>query len=129
MSRLLLSSILQSCKFIYKRMYKKMKVVELKSLARERGIRGYSRLRKDELINLLKSAIPIPPPRGRVEILKLYRGWLGFEAIHDELLRYHHKKNYFKSLHEELISIAWHPDRWRDWCLCEDEKKEIEKLW
>ena len=35
-------------------MYKKMKVVELKSLAREQGIRGYSRLRKGELINLLK---------------------------------------------------------------------------
>ena len=37
-----------------KRMYANMKVVELKSLAREQGLRGYSRLRKGELINLLK---------------------------------------------------------------------------
>ena len=32
-----------------------MKLVELKSLARERGLRGYSKLRKAELINLLES--------------------------------------------------------------------------
>ena len=40
-----------------------MKVVELKSLARERGLRGYSKLRKAELINLLESvpaARPVP---------------------------------------------------------------------
>ena len=42
-----------------------MKVVELKSLARERGLRGYSKLRKAELINLLESTPadqPIPQP-------------------------------------------------------------------
>ena len=41
-----------------------MKVVELKSLAREQGLRGYSRLRKAELINLLENVVPIPPPIG-----------------------------------------------------------------
>ena len=46
-----------------KRMYTNMKVVELKSLAREQGLRGYSRLRKAELINLLKNEVPTPPPR------------------------------------------------------------------
>ena len=31
---------------------------------------------------------------------------------------------------EELMSIAWHPSRYWDWCMSEDEKtKEIEKLW
>ena len=44
-----------------------MKLAELKSLARERGLRGYSKRRKAELINLLKSTpaaqrIPQPPP-------------------------------------------------------------------
>ena len=33
-----------------------MRIVELKSLMRERGLRGYSRLRKTELIALLHSA-------------------------------------------------------------------------
>ena len=30
---------------------------------------------------------------------------------------------------EEVIPIAWHPSRWYDWCISEDEKKETEKLW
>ena len=30
---------------------------------------------------------------------------------------------------EELLPIAWHPLRRRDWCISEDEKKETEKLW
>ena len=29
---------------------------------------------------------------------------------------------------ENLLSIAWHPSRWWDWCVPEDEKKETEKL-
>ena len=30
---------------------------------------------------------------------------------------------------EELLPIAWHPLRWWDWCVPEDEKRETEKLW
>ena len=30
---------------------------------------------------------------------------------------------------KELIPIAWHPSRYWDWCMPEDEKKEAEKLW
>ena len=26
------------------------------------------------------------------------------------------------------MSIAWHPKRWWDWCLPEDEKKEIDNM-
>ena len=29
---------------------------------------------------------------------------------------------------EELLPIAWHPNRVMDWCMSEDEKKETEKL-
>ena len=44
-----------------------MKLAELKSIACERGLRGYSKLRKAELINLLESTpaaqpVPQPPP-------------------------------------------------------------------
>ena len=30
---------------------------------------------------------------------------------------------------EELMSIARQPSRYWDWCVPEDEKQEIEKLW
>ena len=46
--------------------YENMRVVELKSLMREHGLRGYSRLRKAELIALLQNNPPAPrtrPPR------------------------------------------------------------------
>ena len=44
-----------------------MEMSELKALARERGLRGYSRLRKAELIELLtrphpNRPLPLPPP-------------------------------------------------------------------
>ena len=32
-------------------------------------------------------------------------------------------------LNEELLLIAWHPSRYWDWCVPEDDKKETEKLW
>ena len=38
--------------------YENMRVVDLKVLARERGLRGYSRLRKAELIALLQNNPP-----------------------------------------------------------------------
>ena len=32
---------------------------------------------------------------------------------------------------KELMPIAWHPSRYWDWCMSEDEKKKkkTEKLW
>ena len=26
------------------------------------------------------------------------------------------------------MPVAWHPDRWWDWCISEDEKKEIDPI-
>ena len=26
------------------------------------------------------------------------------------------------------MSVAWHPNGWWDWCVSEDEKKEIESM-
>ena len=39
--------------------YENMRVPELKSLARDRGLRNYSRMRKTELVALLQNS---PPP-------------------------------------------------------------------
>ena len=33
------------------------------------------------------------------------------------------------SIKEKLLPITWHQSRWRDWCVSEDEKQGIEKLW
>ena len=33
------------------------------------------------------------------------------------------------SIKEGLLPIAWHPSRYWYWCVPEDEKKGIEKLW
>ena len=38
-------------------------VVQLRALAKERGLKGYSRLRKDDLIQFINDARPIPAPR------------------------------------------------------------------
>ena len=33
------------------------------------------------------------------------------------------------SIKKELLPIAWHPLRWWDWCVPEDEKRDTEALW
>ena len=33
------------------------------------------------------------------------------------------------SINEQLMPIAWHPSRWWDWYVPENEKQETEKLW
>ena len=42
-------------------------IVQLKSMAKERGLNGYSRLRKDDLIQFINDARPIPAPRTLVK--------------------------------------------------------------
>ena len=44
--------------------YENMRMAELKSLARDRGLRNYSRMRKAELVALLQNNSP-PAPRTR----------------------------------------------------------------
>ena len=60
---------------------------------------------------------------GHVEIVKLCRGlWLGYEQVHEELLKYHHKHKFYRITWNELLPMAWHPDRWWDCCVSEDER-------
>ena len=51
----------------------------------------------------------------------------------DKLIKWHDgykkRKAQKAKIEEELMSISWHPSRWWDWCVSEDEKKETEKLW
>ena len=53
--------------------YKKLKVLELKRLAKERARRGYSHLRRDKLVDLLElSSSQNQPKTGKVESPKSY---------------------------------------------------------
>ena len=40
-----------------------------------------------------------------------------------------HKKRYYKSLCNDLLPVAWHPDRVVDWCVDEEEKRDLRRLW
>ena len=33
-----------------------------------------------------------------------------------------------KGITKELMTVAWHPTRWWDWCIPEDDKKEIKPI-
>ena len=46
-----------------------------------------------------------------------------------DVFRYHHKRQNYTALRDELEEVAWHPDRWWDWCVDEEEKQVAEKLW
>ena len=52
--------------------------------------------------------------------------------IHVRLLAWHTKfekrKALKKELNEELMPAAWHPNRRWDWCISEDEKREIDPM-
>ena len=52
-----------------------------------------------------------------------------FKSLSSELYKEVHKHRYFKSIHRDLIPITWHPERYMDWCLDEDHKRDIKKLW
>ena len=39
---------------------------------------------------------------------------------------YEQRKAQKAKIKEELMSVAWHPDRWWNWCVPEHEKKELE---
>ena len=69
--------------------YKRMKIPTLKNLARERGLHGYSRLKKSELIRKLREPIQ-PRDHARTQLIRLARG-RGLTRYHslrkDELIQ------------------------------------------
>ena len=42
---------------------------------------------------------------------------------------YRKRKAQKVQIKNELMRVTWHPSRWWDWCMSEDEKQETEKLW
>ena len=117
--------------------------VEIVKFYKERGATNFdyamkiaAELGHVEIVKLCKEwgatdfdeAIESAAFRGHVEIVNLCRDLLGYGKIHEELLKYHHKRKYFKKIYEEMLPIAWHPDRWWDWCVDEEEKEIMEKM-
>ena len=37
-------------------------------------------------------------------------------------------EKHFKKLNEELMAVAWHPNRQYEWCMSEDDKNEIDPI-
>ena len=40
-------------------------------------------------------------------------------------MKFEKRKELKKTISEELVPVAWHPNSWRSFCVPEDEKKEI----
>ena len=66
---------------------------------------------------------------GHIDIVKLCRGWLGYDLIYHDLMRHHHRREFSRRIHDELLPIAWHPDRVFNWCFDEGEKRFLESMW
>ena len=43
-------------------------------------------------------------------------------------IKFEKRKALKKKLNEELMPIAWHPKRWLNFCMSENEKKETELI-
>ena len=43
-------------------------------------------------------------------------------------IKFKKRKALEKELSEELTPVVWHPNRWWDWCMSEDEEKEIDPM-
>ena len=55
--------------------------------------------------------------------------WHGDDELTTWYAGYNKHKALKMQIGKELLRIGWHPSRWWDWCMSEDEKKETEKLW
>ena len=67
---------------IYKMEYENVRLPELKSLARDSGLRNYYRMRKAELVALLRAPAPPPPPQRCTAYVTLKFGDNGSCKIH-----------------------------------------------
>ena len=43
-------------------------------------------------------------------------------------IKFEKRKALKKDINEELMLVAWHPKRWWNFCMTEDEKKGIEPI-
>ena len=40
-----------------------------------------------------------------------------------------HKQKFYKDLYDELMEVAWDPDRFMDWCLDFEESRNLKERW
>ena len=100
--------------------------------AMECALRGHVKivkLCKNWGVTKFVTAMECAALEGHVKISKLCRGWLGYDSIHQELFRHHHKCKFSRRIHDELLPIAWHPDRVFDWCFDEWERGFLKEMW
>ena len=72
--------------------------------------------------------------QSKPEVLEYVPDWFvapqEMEEFDDELVTwrdaYIKRKTQKAQIKEELMPVAWHPDRWWDLCVPEDEKQELE---
>ena len=57
--------------------------------------------------------------------LSIYKSIVRLLASH---IKFEKREKLKKELGEELILLAWHPKRWWNFCISEDEKKETEPI-
>ena len=50
-------------------------------------------------------------------------------TIYTDVYKILHKRNFYKDLYDDLMSIAWHPDRYIDWCLDFEELRDLKERW
>ena len=55
--------------------------------------------------------------------------WYHDDEITEWYEGYKKREAHKVSIKEELLPIAWHPSRYWDWCMSEDEKRDTEALW
>ena len=55
--------------------------------------------------------------------------YCNYDKLIERYKGYKKRKAQKAQIKKELLPIAWHLSRYWDWCVPEDEKKEIEKLW
>ena len=70
------------------------------------------------------------------KILQVMKSIIGMRCVflnnNDRLIKWHNDYQKWKTqraqIKEELFPVAWHPSRYWDWCMSEDEKREMKKL-
>ena len=55
--------------------------------------------------------------------------WYHDDEMIERYDSYKKRKAQKASIKEELLPITWHPLRYWDWCMSEDEKRDAEALW
>ena len=85
----------------------------------------------DAVMRSLWLLIYVPDLFVTKELLKMWHGDNDY-CNDDEVIEwydgYQKSKAQKAKIKEKLFPTAWHPSRWWDWCVSEDEKKVTEKL-